>query len=160
MIEAAKIEYSKEYNALYDILKKNEDDEVMDAFDNKLLKAELKNVVINSEKYKLLNKVQSLLNKKSLLVKQIKSEEKDLKNEVQDRIIVLTDEEVDILMYKKWFGGTVEKIVDLAQSTLKAELDSLQMIQERYSNTLAEIDTEIESLMSVFEAFKNELVVN
>lgn len=159
LIEAAKIEDSEEYNALYDILKKNEDDEVMDAFDNKLLKAALKSVDNNSEEYKLLKKVELSINKKSLLVKQIRCEEKELKNAVQDRILVLTDEEVDSLMYKKWFGDTVEKIVNLAQVPLKSELDSLQMLQERYSNTLSEIDTEIERLMSAFELLKNELVV-
>ena len=78
---------------------------------------------------------------------------------MQERILVLTDEEIDNLMYKKWFGNTVQKMVTLVQIPLKAELNSLQMIQERYANTLSEIDIEIESLMSEFEALKKELVV-
>lgn len=159
LIEAAKVEDSEENNALYDALKKNEDDEPGDAFDNKLVKAELKKAEKGSEEYELLKKVETLINKKSSLSKAIKFEEKELKDAVQERILVLTDEEIDNLMYKKWFGSTVEKMVGLVQITLKAELNSLQMIQERYENTLSEIDIEIESLMNEFEALKSELVV-
>nr|WP_025774323.1 type I restriction-modification system subunit M [Clostridium botulinum] len=159
LVEAAKVEDSKENNVLYDVLKKNEDDEPGDAFDNKLLKTELKKADKGSEEYALLKKVETLINKKSSLTKAIKSEEKELKDAVQEHILVLTDEEIDNLMYKKWFGSTIEKMVGLVQIPLKAELNSLQTIQERYANTLSEIDMEIESLMSEFEALKNELVV-
>jgi type I restriction enzyme M protein len=50
-------------------------------------------------------------------------------------------------------------MVGLVQIPLKAELNSLQMLEERYSNTLDSLDMEIDSLMSEFEALKNELVV-
>jgi len=159
LVEAAKVEDSEENNALYDALKKNEEDEPGDAFDNKLVNAELKKAEKGSEEYELLKKVETLINKKSSLTKAIKSEEKELKDAVQERILALTDEEIDKLMYKKWFGSTVEKMVGLVQIYLKAELNSLQMIQERYASTLSDIDMEIESLMSGFEVLKNELVV-
>lgn len=159
LIEAAKVEDSEENNALYDALKKNEDDEPGDAFDNKLLKEELKKADKGSEEYELLKKVETLINKKSTLTKDIKSEEKELKDAVGERIIVLTDEEIDNLMYKKWFGSTTLKMEGLVQIPLKAELNSLQIIQERYANTLSDIDMKIEGLMSEFEALKKELVV-
>lgn len=75
LIEAAKVEDSLENNALYDALKKNEDDEPGGAFDNKLLKEELKKTEKGSEEYELLKKVETLINKKSSLTKDIKSEE-------------------------------------------------------------------------------------
>lgn len=78
---------------------------------------------------------------------------------MQERILLLTDEEIDNLMYKKWFGSTDEKMVDLVQIPLKAEFNSLQMIQELYANTLSDIDMDIEYLMGEFEALKNELAV-
>lgn len=159
LIEAAKVEDSEENNALYDALKKNEDDEPGDAFDNKLVKSELRKAEKGSERYELIKKVETLINEKSSLTKAIKSEEKELKDAVQERILVLTDEEIDNLIYKKWFGSTIKKMEGLVQIPLKAELNSLQMIQERYANTLSDIDIEIESLMSEFEALKNELVV-
>lgn len=159
LVEAAKVEDSVENNALYDALKKNEDDEPGDAFDNKLLKTELKKAVKGSKEYELLKKVETLINKKSSLAKDIKTEEKELKDAVEERILVLTDEEIDKLMYKKWFGSTAQKMVALVQIPLKAELNTLTMLEERYANTLDSIDMEIESLMSEFEALKKELVV-
>lgn len=159
LIEAAKVEDSVENNALYDALKKNEDDEPGDAFDNKLLKEELKKVEKGSEEYKLLKKVETLINKKSSLTKEIKSDEKELKDAVEERILVLTDEEIDNIMYKKWFGSTAEKMVRLVQISLKAELNTLTMLQDRYANTLSDIDMEIDSLMSEFEELKQELGV-
>lgn len=159
LVEAAKVEDSEENNALYDALKKNEDDEPGDAFDNKLLKAELKKDEKGSEEYKLLKKVETLTNKKSSLNKAIKSEEKELKDAVEERILVLTDEEIDNLMYKKWFGSTAEKMVALVQIPLKAELNTLQMLEKRYASTLSDIDMEIDNLMMEFEALKNDLVV-
>lgn len=159
LIEAAKVEDSVENNALYDALKKNDEDEPGDAFDNKLVNAELKKAHKGSKEYELLKKVETLINKKLTLTKAIKSEEKELKDAVQERILILTDEEIDKLMYRKWFGSTIEKMVGLVQIYLKAELDSLQMIQERYASTLSDIDMEIESLMSEFEALKNQLAV-
>lgn len=159
LVEAAKVEDSVENNALYDALKKNEDDEPGDTFDNKLLKTELKKAVKGSKEYELLKKVEALINKKSSLAKDIKTEEKELKDVVEERIVVLTDEEIDNLMYKKWFGNTSDKMVALVQIPLKAELNTLTMLEERYANTLDSIDMEIESLMSEFELLKNELVV-
>ncbi|GKX31350.1 type I restriction-modification system subunit M [Vallitalea longa] len=159
LVEAAKDEDSKEYNSLYDVLKKNKDDEIGNAFDNKLLKTELKKAYKDTEEYQLLKKVETLISNKSSLTKAVRSEEKELKDAVGERILVLTDDEVDMLMYKKWFGSTVEKMVGLVQIPLEVELNSLQMIQERYANTLTEIDMEIDRLMSEFEALKNELVV-
>lgn len=159
LVESAKVEDSEENNALYEALKKNEDDEAGDSFDNKLLKIELKKSEKSSKEYELLKKVENLINKKSSLTKAIKSEKNNLKNAVQERILVLTDEEINNLMYKKWFGNTVCKMVALIQIPLKTELNTLQMLQDRYANTLSDIDLEIESLMNEFEALKSELVV-
>ena len=159
LVEAAKAEDTEENNALYNALKKNEDDEPGDSFDNKLLKAELKKTDKDSNEYKLLKNVEKLISEKSSLGKAIKSEEKALKDAVAERILVLTDEEIDKLMYKKWFGSTADKMVSLVEIPLKAELNILQMLQDRYADTLSDIDTEINSLMNEFQSLKNELVV-
>lgn len=159
LVENAKAEDTPENNALFDSLKKNENDEPGDGFDSKALKAEIKNAQKNSEKYKLLKKVETLMSERLSVTKSIKTEEKELKDKVEERILVLTDEEVDKLVHKKWFGNTVSQITGLVKIPLKAELDTLKMLQERYADTLADIDNEIESLMSEFETLRNELVV-
>ena len=159
LIEAAKVEDSEENAALYDALKKNENDEAGDSFDSKSLKSEIKKAVKDSEEYKLLKKVENLLSKKSGLNKEIKKDENDLKNEVQERIIRLTDDEIDMLVFKKWFGNTVAEMVDLIKIPLKAEIDVIEMLQERYGDTLADIDAEIAELMNEFNELRSELVV-
>ena len=156
LVENAKVEDSVENSALFVALKKNENDEPGDSFDSKSLKAALKEANKDSEEYKLLKKVDNLLSRKSFLNKDIKNEEKELKDAVQERILSLTDEEIDKLMFKKWFGSTTNQMVDLIKIPLKAELDTLE---KRYADTLSDIDNEIESLMSEFEALRSELVV-
>lgn len=159
LVENAKVEDSVENSALFVALKKNENNEPGDSFDSKSLKAALKEANKDSEEYKLLKKVDNLLSRKSSLNKDIKNEEKELKDAVQERILSLNDEEIDKLMFKKWFGSTTNQMVDLIKIPLKAELDTLEMLVKRYADTLSDIDNEIESLMSEFEALRSELVV-
>ena len=94
-----------------------------------------------------------------LYSEEIKKDENNLKNEVQERIIRLTDDEIDMLVFKKWFGNTVDEMVDLIKIPLKAEIDVIEMLQERYADTLADIDAEIAELMNEFNELRSELVV-
>ena len=78
---------------------------------------------------------------------------------VEERIEILTEAEIDKLMYEKWFGTFVEDIAELAKNKLKNELDILKMLHNRYSQTLESIDSEIEDLMKSFSRMQQELVV-
>ena len=69
------------------------------------------------------------------------------------------NEEIDNLIYQKWFGNTTKQMMDLVHDSLKTELNSMQILNERYSDTLFAIDSQIENMMNEFEALKNELVV-
>ena len=158
-IEAAKIENSVEYNALYDAIKKNAEDEPQDSFENKAVKAELKKAKKGSNEYNLLKKVEGLMTEKSLLGKAIIAEEKALKEMIYERILNLTDEEVDNLVHEKWFGNIVTDLVHLVEIPLKAEISILDMLNKRYAHTLSELDTKILDLESVFETLLSELVV-
>lgn len=53
-----------------------------------------------SLEYDLLKKVDDLIKEKSAVNKMIKTKEQELKELVADRILQLTDEEVDQLLYK------------------------------------------------------------
>ncbi len=159
LVEAAKVEDSDENTALYDALKKNEDDEPQDSFDSKAVKAELKKATKGTFAYDLLKKVEGLIDEKSSLGKEIKVEEKELSEAIYERIPVLTDEEIDALVFEKWFGTTVADLVNLVEKPLKSELATLEMLHKRYANTLTELDCEIDKLESEFEALMSELVV-
>ncbi|MFP3749933.1 type I restriction-modification system subunit M [Bacillus altitudinis] len=154
LVDVAKVEDSDEANALGDTL-----NEAGEAFESKAVKAELKAASKETLEYQLLKKVGQLLDNKSALNKAVKNKEKALKEAVQDRILTLTDEEIDCLMYEKWFGNTVAKIVNLVEMPLKKELNTLKMLHDRYSDTLSMIDEQSHNLESAFEAMMKELVV-
>ncbi|WP_145141251.1 type I restriction-modification system subunit M [Paenibacillus sp. Y412MC10] len=154
LVEAAKVEDSDEANALSEIL-----NEAGEAFENKLVKAELKKSTKGTAEYNLLKKVEKLFADKSALSKAVKADEKALKESVQDRILSLTNEEIDKLMYEKWFGNTVNAMVALIERPLKTELSMLQKLNNRYAVTLSSIDEESRDLESEFEALMSELVV-
>ena len=159
LLEAAKVEESDEYNALFETIKKTDDDEPGDSFDTKALKEELKKAQKGSSEKILLEKVDAYITNKASLIKEIKNEEKELSDAVQDRILSLTDEEIDLLIHKKWFGNIIDQLVGLVQVTLKEELSTLEKLENRYSDTIADINQEIENMMHDFEILKNELVV-
>lgn len=125
----------------------------------KRLRAEIKKAVKGTAAYELLKKVDRLISEKSDLGKKIKAEEKELKEAVYERILVLTEEEIDALIFEKWFGTTVADFVKLVEIPLKKELSTLEMLNKRYANTLSEMDDEINKLESNFEALMGELVV-
>lgn len=158
-VENAKVEDSEENDALVEVIKKTKDDELGDSFDKQAVRKQLNEVEKDTNEYKLLKKVDSLMTKTTTLSNEIKTEEKDLWEAVQDRILLLTDEEIDQLVYKKWFGDTSKQMVELIQLALKNELNTLQTLEQRYSNTLDELDMEIERLMNDYESLKSELVV-
>ncbi|WP_315167644.1 type I restriction-modification system subunit M [Metaclostridioides mangenotii] len=154
LVEAVKVEDSDEANALSDTL-----NEAGEAFDNKKVKTELKKATEDTVEYDLLKKVEMLLANKSALSKTVKADEKAMKEAVQERILTLTDEEIDNLMYEKWFGNTMNAMVSLVESPLKSELNTLKMLSNRYLDTLSSIDEESRDLESAFETLMSELVV-
>ncbi|MFX3636678.1 MAG: type I restriction-modification system subunit M [Candidatus Pristimantibacillus sp.] len=154
LVEAAKVEDSDEANALGEVL-----DEAGEAFENKAVKAAMKEATKGTVEYELLKKIESSIADKSELSKTVKADQKALKEAVQERILTLTNEEIDNLMYEKWFGNTVNAMIGLVELPLKKELSSLQMLHNRYADTLSVIDKESRDLESAFEALMSELVV-
>ena len=154
LVEAAKVEESEEADALGDALNAKEDDFTITA-----VRAELKKAEKGTNEYALLEKVRNLLSKRSSLNKAVREKEKSLNEQVEERILKLTDEEIDELMYQKWFGDLTDKMTRLIETPLKNELDQLNMLKERYADTLETIEEESKSLEKKFEAMLSELVV-
>lgn len=159
LVENAKVEDSEEYNALFDVLKKNEDGEALDSFEGKLVKAAMKEAVKGSTEFGFLKQVDDLAKEKSTVAKDIKTKEQELKELVSNRIQVLTDEEVDQLLYKKWFGHVTDKALELVELPLKAEIAIIEELHNRYAETLDDMDAEIALLETELENLMKELVV-
>lgn len=153
LLEAAKVEDSLEESALAETL-----NEAGEAFDSKKVKQELKNLVKGSEEYLVLKRVEKLFSDKSALSKKVKDSEKELKVAAEERISELTNEEIDDLMHKKWFGKLESIVKDLIQSPLKEELNTLKLLQERYAETLTQMNAAISKEYSGLEDLMNELV--
>lgn len=160
LVEAAKVEDSEEYEALYESLKKNEDDEPQDAFEAKTIKAELKRAEKGTSEFEWLKRVEKFLTDKSSTNKSIKEKEKQLKEAVESKIENLTNEEIDTLVFEKWFAGTVDALVGLVEKPLRAELSTIALLENRYAQTFNEIDAQVSELEKAFEALASELVVN
>src|SRR5699024_9172364 len=122
-------------------------------------RSEIKNVEKGSTEYELLDKVKNLLDEKSALNKDIKAKEKALNEQVEDKIEALTDEEIDQLMYQKWFGDLTNNMTRLIEIPLKNELDMLKEVKVRYADTLETIEKESQSREAQFEDMLPELVV-
>lgn len=159
LIEAAKFEDSEEYNVLYESIKKNKDDELQDTFVAKKVKSELKKAQKGTSEYELLRRVEKLLADNSSTKKSIKDKEKQLKEEIEAKIENLTNEEIDTLVYEKWFGNTVDAIVGLVEQPMRAELATIDLLEKRYAQTFNQIDAEVSELEKEFEALASELVV-
>lgn len=159
LVEAAKVEDSDENVALYESLKKNIEGEPQDSFESKTVKAELKKITKESSSYALLKQVDGLIAEKSVLGKEIKTKESELKEAIYERILVLTDEEIDELVFEKWFGTTVADLVKLIELPLKKELNILEQLHKRYAETLDDLDEESTKLEAELEKLMSELVV-
>lgn len=154
LAEAAKEEGRIEASALADTL-----NETGDAIENKLVKNELKIADKASEEYKVLKKTAGLFSEKSALNKECKVDEQNLKEAIWERILHLTDEEINQLMYEKWFGTVQTRIVDLIRIPLQKELDLLKVLKERYADTIDSIDAEIADMEKELQDMMQELVV-
>ena len=65
----------------------------------------------------------------------------------------------DQLVYKKWFGDLVEEMIRLIEEPLKEELDILKELNERYTDTLDDLDAEYKELEASFKEMASQLVV-
>src|SRR5690625_842963 len=154
LVEAAKVEESDEEAALGDALNAREDDFTITA-----VRAELKKVEAGTEEHTLLEKVRKLLDEKSSLNRAIREKDKELAEQVEERIENLTNDEIDQLMYKKWFGQLIDDLTKLVEAPLKNELNTLKELKERYADTLEIIEEESKALEAQFEEMLSELVV-
>ncbi len=153
-VEAAKVEESEEAFALGDALNARETGFTIGA-----VRTELKAAEKGTEAYTHLQTVERLMSERTTTDRAVKALEKELKEATEERIETLTDAEIDALMVKKWFGNIVGGMTRLIENPLKADLDTLKMLKERYTDTLETIDEEADQLEQELEALMQELVV-
>lgn len=159
LVEAAKVEGSDENETLYECLTKNKEGEAGNSFVGKAIKDELKEYEKDTDEYKLLKSVDKKTAKRLKLNREIRDKEKELKEQVEERILILTEEEIDSLIYEKWFGNLMEEMIGLIEKPLKKELGILKLLDNRYNETLSDLDEEYSKLEASFESLLSELVI-
>lgn len=159
LVELAKDENSEENEYLLDTLKKDSEGEPGNSFVIRAVKSELSNYTEDEYGYELLTKVSALLSNRTALKRTSKTSERELNEKVQERILSLSDEEIDELVYEKWFGEIVDTMVNLSEKPLMKEMDTLKLLTERYSETLDDLEKEIKELEKAFEELASQLVV-
>ena len=158
LVESSKVEDSDENEVLYECLTKNKEGEAGNSFTAKAIKDELKEYKKETEEYRLLKNIETLMNNRLKINREIREKEKELSELVQERILILTEKEIDSLVYEKWFGGLMEEMIDLIEKPLKDELQMLKILDDRYKYTLNDLDAEYSQLEASFESLLSQLV--
>lgn len=104
-------------------------------------------------------KIKTILECKKEYESKIKSQEKILDEEVYDKIEKLTDDEIEQLVYKKWFGSLLTKFVELIKDPVNEELVILNKLNTMYSVTVDDLDREIDNVETEIRKLLDELVV-
>lgn len=159
LVEAAKVEESDEYYALNDLIKRNDEGEMAETFDAKLVKKELKNLGPTDDAYQLVKQTNELLEKTKKLKKISKNNREALNDEICERFGTLTHDEIDQLLRIKWFGSFGAVMTDIFRAPILKEIDTLLMLKTRYSDTLQSLDAEIDDLEKFIEDMMKELVL-
>lgn len=154
LVEAAKVEESDEEVALNEALNDKED-----AFTIGAIRSLLKESEKESTDYTLLKRVEGLISEKTTLNRDMKKLKQELKEARETRIETLKNEEIDDLMHEKWFGSLVSKVMRLIENPLREELEILEQLQNRYSETLSILEDESKQLEKELEKMMQQLVV-
>lgn len=155
LVEAAKVEESNEEVALSEALNDKED-----AFTIGAIRSLLKESDKGSTGHTLLKRVEGLLNEKTILNRDVKKLQQELKEATENRIETLTNEEIEHIMHEKWFGSLIFKIMRLIENPLTDELAVLEKLQKRYSETLSKLEEESKQLEQELEEMMQQLVVD
>lgn len=158
LVEAAKVEGTEENEVLYECLTKNREGEAGNSFLNKAIKDELNEYQKDTEEYRLLKNVDKLMSTRTKVNREIREKEAELKDSVEERIVSLTEKEIDSLIFEKWFGNLLDDMISLIEKPLKKELATLKLLDERYKSTLNDLDLEYKELEASFESLLSELV--
>lgn len=154
LVESAQVEDSDEHEILGESLNASKNSFIVGS-----IRKEIKNYEENTEEYQLVQRVLNLLSKRTKINRTIREKTQALDMKVQNRILELTDQEIDQLVYKKWFGDLVENMTRLIEEPLKEELDILKELNKRYKDTIDDLDAEYKELEASFKEMANQLVV-
>lgn len=114
--------------------------------DRKKIKDGLKVKSKDSKEYAVLKELDNIYTKIATKNKEIKASQNELKEKVEEKIEHLTNNEIELLMHKKWFDRISSETENLLFTPVNDELEELNNLIEKYSSTLSDLDSEILAL--------------
>ncbi len=158
LVEASKVEESEEYDALYECLTVNKENEVGNSFVKTSITKEMKDISKDSLEYSHLRNALNLIEKKAKVSKDIRELRLTIEELTNARYEDLTNEEINLLMRTKWFKHINDEISNLIIKPLDEEINVVKDLNERYSTTISDLDREIEELEKSLEDMISQLV--
>lgn len=135
-------------------------DEALNAAEDGITKTKLSTLIkLNNSNKAFYEEVLKVLNEKSIAEKALKAKQKELKEKVMERIPLLNNDEIDLLMNQKWFASLQKEAETLILNPVERELVKVKNLYNDYGFTLKDIDNSISSTEKIIEEMKSQLVV-
>lgn len=135
-------------------------DEEKNKFDDKLVKAALKNQDLESETKNKLKTYQSLVNEKKTLNKDIKKESESLETNSKETIENLSDDEVNNMLIKKWIDPLMDLLQKIPMNIINELIKTLESLSKKYEVTFEDIENEINQTEKELISMIDDLVGN
>lgn len=135
-------------------------EEEKNKFDDKLVKAALKNLDLESETKNKLKSYQSLVNEKKTLNKEIKKESESLEKNSKETIENLSDDEVNNMLVKKWIDPLMDLLQRIPMNILNELIKTLENLSKKYEVTFEDIENDINQTEKELISMIDDLVGN
>lgn len=135
-------------------------EEEKNKFDDKLVKAALKNQDLESETKNKLKTYQSLVNEKKTLNKEIKKESESLEKNSKETIENLSDDEVNNMLIKKWIDPLMDLLQKIPMNIINELIKALESLSKKYEVTFEDIENEINQTEIELISMIDDLVGN
>ena len=135
-------------------------EEEKNKFDDKLVKAALKNQDLESETKNKLKTYQSLVNEKKTLNKEIKKESESLEKNSKETIENLSDDEVNKMLVKKWIEPLMDLLQKIPMNITNELIKKLENLSKKYEVTFEDIENDINQTEKELISMIDDLVGN
>lgn len=152
--EYAKDDSNQDYEVLGNCLN-NEREKL----ERKKIKANIKELDKGDSDREILEQCEKLFSDKTVVNKKIKNIKQEINDAVQEKILSLKDEEIDKLLFEKWFGNLQDEMNQLIMTPVNKELESIKLLENKYIETLDCINEQISNLDNDVKDLMEELVV-
>jgi type I restriction enzyme M protein len=139
--EGKKSEYNEVWEEMDEDVKPNLSKEDKEGeFDSKKIKAAAKANELDDDIIKSLKVMLKAMDDEKALNKEAKGIDAELEDQAKDKIIELTDEEVNDLLIMKWIDPIIEAIMGVEQTVLNSFVIGLETLKKKYSDPLDELN--------------------